>query len=909
MTRLYRLMLFAYPAPIRRTFGGDMVELFSDLVREERRQRGPLAALWVTLRTFFDLPLSAAQARRTSEADAAASRSPRTGNHGTPHAAAPRDPRRAPRLGLVDELVRGLRHTIRSLRRSPGFAGVVVFTLAVGIGANTVMFTVLDGILLSPLPYHEPDRLVRLYTASPERPNTKEFIPGTAFLAYREQGDIFEGLAAVYSYRQAGADLTSGDETQRIVMMPTSAGYFAVLGVEPLMGREFLPEEETGDTNIAVISYGLWQSAFAGDPDVLGKDIDLQGAPHTVVGVMPAGFRNPIGWDVDLWRPENLQPGGRNNWGNFYLSAVGRLREGVTLEEARAKLEALGVAMFEEEPRSHGTYATIYPLLKDTVGDNSRMLWVLMGAVAMVLLIACVNVASLFLVRSAERWKELAIRAALGAGRHRLIGQMLTESLVLGAAGGVGGLLLSFAGIRGVIALSPETLPRVAELAIDTRIFAFATAVSLLTGLLFGIAPALRLSRPDLDRTLRESDRGNSGGTAHRRLRGALVVAEIAIALVLLFGAGLLTKSFGRLVEVDLGVQTGGVLTYEVHLPASRYPEARDRIAFYDRYFERVRSIAGVEAVGATSYLPAEGRYHSWGLGRRDQDLDDNDSWTGTDVRVVDGDYLELMGIELIRGRKFDAGDTLEVFENDAGAVLINETLAERAFPDRDPLGIKVTFGSEDFEVVGIVSDTAYDPLGSTSPKVYIGHDQFADNRNWAMIQTVRTSVEPASIVGQLRAALQEVDAQLVVYKVRTMDDVVARGIAPQRFTMALMMGFAAAALLLAAVGIYGVLSYTVAQRTHEIGIRMALGADRSAVRAMIMRQGMTLAGAGVVLGIAGSLALAGWLSSLLFEVEPGDPVVLAAVAATLALVAALSGYLPARRATAVDPIQALRQE
>jgi len=713
----------------------------------------------------------------------------------------------------------------------------------------------------------------------------------------------------VYSYRQSGADLTSGDETQRIVMMPTSSGYFEILGVEPLMGREFLPEEETGDANIAVISYGLWQSAFAGEADVLGRDIDLQGVPHTVVGVMPAGFRNPIGWDVDLWRPENLQPGGRNNWGNHYLSSVGRLREGVSLEEARTKLEALGVAMFEEEPMTYGAYATIYPLLEDTVGDNSRMLWVLMGAVGMVLLIACVNVASLFLVRSAERWKELAIRAALGAGRARLVGQMLTESLVLGVVGGVAGLLLSFAGLRAVIALSPDSLPRVAELAIDTRIFAFATAVSLLTGLLFGIAPALRLSRPDLDRTLRENDRGNSGGKAHRRLRGALVVAEISIALVLLFGAGLLTKSFGRLAEVDLGVQTGGVLTYEVHLPTARYPEAPDRIAFYDRYFEQVRSIAGVESVGATSYLPAEGRYHSWGLGRRDQDLDNDDSWTGTDVRVVDGDYLDLMGIELVRGRTFDTGDTLEAFENDAGAMLINESLAERAFPDRDPLGAEVTFGRANFGVVGIVSDTAYDSFGSTSPKVYIPHDQYAGDRNWAMIQTVRTSVEPASIVGQLRAELREVDAQLVLYKVRAMDDVVARGIAPQRFTMALMMGFAATAMLLAAVGIYGVLSYSVAQRTHEIGIRMALGADRSSVRAMVLRQGMALTGAGVVLGITGALALTGWLSSLLFEVEPGDPVVLAGVAVTLALVAALSGYLPARRATAVDPIQALRRE
>ena len=907
MTRLYRLLLYAYPAPVRQTFGPDMAELFADLLREEQARGGLFAALSVLLRTLRDLPISAFAARLQEEGEAAGGSPGDNAEPATGSRRPPVDPRRGGR-GIIDSVAHNLRYSARSLLRSPAFAIVVVFTLAVGIGANTVMFTVLDGILLSPLPYEEPERLVRLYAATPQRPDAKQFVPGSGFLAYREQTDVFERLAAVYSYRQTGADLTSGDETQRIVMMPASAGYFAVLGIEPMMGREFLPEEETGDTNVAVISYGLWQAAFAGDPAILGRDIDLQGVPHTVVGVMPAGFRNPIGWDVDLWRPENLQPGGRNSWSNYYLSAVGRLREGVTIEQGQEKLKALGVSMYEEEPRTYETYAAIYPLLDDTVGETRTMLWVLMGAVGMVLLIACVNVASLFLVRSSERWKELAIRAALGAGRRRLVGQMLTESVILGVAGGLGGLLLSIAGLQAVIAMTGDSLPRVAELGVDTGMLIFATAVSVLTGLLFGIAPALRFSRPNLERTLRDDDRGHSGGKAQRRLRGALVVAEVSLALVLLFGAGLLTKSFQQMVDVELGVDTGGVLTYEVHLPTSRYPEARDRIGFYDRFFARVEAIGGVEMIGATSYLPSEGRYHTWSLGREDLDLEDDNSWTGTDVRVVDGRYLELMGVQLVRGRMFDGTDSLETFENDRGAVLLNESWAALAFPDRDPLGVEVTFGGDDFRVVGIVADTAYDPLGSTSPKVYTTHDQFAGDRNWAMIQTVRTTIEPAAIAGQLRAELRTVDPQLVLYKVRTMDVVVARGIAPHRFSMTLMTGFAAIALLLAAVGIYGVLSYTVAQRTHEIGIRMALGADRAVVRGLVMRQGLLLAGLGLAFGTAGALTLTRWLSSLLFEVQPRDPLVLGGVALTLALVAAFAGYLPARRATSVDPIQALRK-
>ncbi len=908
MIRLYRLFLVAYPARVRESLGRDMQELFADLCREERRRRGWTATASVIVRTFAELPFSAIAARRSNAG--AHSHQPTAGHERSSSKSspfrrrAPLDPRNGGKAGLLDAAIHNLRYATRNLRRSPGFATVVILTLALGIGAITVVFTVVNGVLLSPLPYESPERLVRLYTARPENLEQRQFVPGSGFLAFREQTDLFEGLGTLYTYRETSVDLIRDDNSQRIVMMPISSRLLEILGVEPLLGREFLPEEETGASTVAMISYGLWQSAFAGDPDILGRNIDLQGFPHTVVGVLPPGFRNPIGGSVDLYRPDNMQPGGRNSWGNFYLSVIGRLRPGVTIEQAHDQLDALVAGIAVDEPRATNVRARLVPLLEDTVGHTSTMLWVLMAAVGMVLMIACVNVANLFLARSADRWKELAIRAALGAGRRRLVAQMLTESLLLGAAGGVAGLLLSFAGLRAVIAFSPDNLPRLSELGIDFQIFAFAAAVSLLTGLVFGIAPALHFSRPQLERTLRNDSRGNTRGNTGR-LRDGLVIAEVAISLVLLLGAGLLTKSFMRVLDVDLGIGTESVLTYEVHLPQSRYAEPQQRIAFYDRFFARARSIADVQGIGAVSYLPTEGRYHIWGLGRADLDLEDDDAWTAADVRIVDGDYLELMGIQLLRGRSFEPSDTLESQK----VILINEALAAAHFTDRDPLGTPVGFSDAPFEVVGIVSDTAFDPLGATSPKVYVSHAQYADDRNWAMIQTVRTSGDPLAIVGQLRAELGEIDSQLVLYRIRTMQDVVDRGISPQRFSMLLMITFAAAAVALAAIGIYGVLSYTVSQRTREIGIRMALGADVRKLRGMVMRQCLALTTTGLLLGVILSMGLTSWLASMLFEVEPGDPFVLAVVAAGLVTIATLAGYLPARRATAVDPMTALRRE
>jgi len=754
-------------------------------------------------------------------------------------------------------------YAIRGLTLRPGFTAVVLITLAVGIGASTLVFSVVDGILLSPLPYEEPDRLVRIYQMWPRTPPEFGFLGGAPFREYRELDDLFEGVGALYTYSQHGADIMVDGEPERILVMPISAGAFEVLGVQLLVGREFERDEEYEEAGIAIISHGLWQRYFGGDPDVLGRSFELDGIPHAVVGVMPSDFRNPIGFQVDAWVPLQLLPVADgyepNDWDNHYLSAVGRLRAGVTIEQAHARLDSLVPAYEERYEKVYGQTARLVPLLEDKVGHTATMLWVLMGSAGMVLLIACVNVANLYLVRSADRSKELAIRAALGAGRRRLALQMLSESLLLGLLGGLAGLLLSFSGLRALVALSPGNLPRIEDLGIDLRVFAFATAVSVLTGLLFGMAPALRFSRPGVERNLREDGGRVSGGRSVRQMRRTLVVAEVALALILLFGAGLLTRSFVSLLAVDQGIQPDGVLTYEVHLPDDRYPEGAQRVAFYDELFGRVEAIPGIEAVGAVSFLPTEGDYHQWGLRRLDIDPESDEARSGPNVRVIDGDYLDVMGIRLERGRSFGPGDTLE----SPKVMLINEVVAEQLYPDRDPIGAPVRLSGRPYEVVGVISSSARDPFGNVGHDVYLAHDQYADNRNWAMKQTVRVAGDPLAVVGQIRAALREVDPSLVVYRVRTMDGVIEAGISPQRFAMALMTAFAGVAMLLAAVGIYGVLAYTVAQRTREIGIRMALGADGAKVRVMVLREALALAAIGVVLGVAGSLALSGWLASL----------------------------------------------
>jgi len=811
----------------------------------------------------------------------------------------------------MDHLIRDLRTTFRSIRKRPGFSSVVIITLAMGIGANTAVFSIFNGVLLRPLPYAEPEDLVRIYQQW-EDAETGEisygfnYFTGLDYLDHRAQTEIFEGVAAFYTYREMGSDLTGGDRPERIVRMPVSSEFFQVLGVSPVRGRAFSRDEERLGVPLAVLSHGLWQRHFAGADDVLNRTLMLDGLVHEVVGVMPRGFQGPMGRQVEVWTPENLDPAhDRNSRSNHYLSVVARLAPGVTLPQARDRMGVLMRRIYETESVEEGVWLSqIVPLHEDRVGESRATLLVLLAAVALVLLSTCVNVANLFLVRSLSRAQELAVRVALGSGRGGLIRQLLSESMALALLGGLLGLGLAWSGIRALLALAPEGLPRITEISLNGPVLLFTLAVSVVTGLVFGLAPTLRLSRPDLVGDLRDGGRGSTGGRDHHRLRSVLVVSEVAVALVLLVGAGVLIRSFQALTEVDLAVRVEGVLTYEVHLPDVRYAQGEDRVLFYQDLFPRVESIPGVQSVGATSWLPVQGRYHDWGVTRVEGEELSGD-WNGSDMRMVAGDYFEVLGIDLIQGRYLGPQDRAD---SDPVCV-INRFIQERDFPEGDPVGKLLYAAGSPRTVVGVVEDVPHDAVGSGSPQTYIHHNQFASNRNWALIQTVAFEGDSGALVSAIREELRRVDPDLVLFRVRTMESVLAGGIARERFSMLLMGVFSVMALLLAAIGIYGVLSYLVSQRSHEIGIRMALGAAPRDVRRLVVGQGMVLAGVGIGAGMLAALFLGRWLRSMVFQVEVTDPWVFGLVAVGLTVTTWVSAYLPARRATRVDPAAAFRGE
>ena len=814
-----------------------------------------------------------------------------------------------------------VRFAMRSfLGKNRSLALVCLLTLALGIGANTALFSVLKAVVLEPLPYPDSDRLVQLLVDWPQFDAFGiAYHPGPDYLDYRDNLESFESLACLYTYSPEGFNLSQDGSSLHITRLKVSQGYFETLGVLPRIGRTFsrqenllagaIDPERSSDYSparqLAILSHGLWMRHFEGDPLALGRDIQLSGLPYAVIGVLPPGFQDPLLGEVDVFVPHNLSPGGYNSRGNHYLSIIGRLKPGVSLQAAQQEMNALTTALKEQHPQHQDRVTNLSPLKEMLVGDLGGTLWVLTAAVATLLLAACFNVANLLLAWGASRRKELAVRSALGSSRRRIVRQLLTESLILSILGGLTGLAVAFFGVRALIALRPESLPAVAQVRFDGWIFLFCMGAALVTGLLFGLAPAFRASRSDLESALREGGRDNADGSG-RRLRQVLVGAQLALAVVLLVGAGLLAKSFMGILRQDLGFESSNLLTYRVNLPQSRYEDPSRRVEFYQNLHQRLESLPGVRFAGSISRLPVSGPYHSWGFRIPERPQDDDSSRGNAQIRVVDGRFFEALGIRLQRGRLFDSTDR----DDAPPVILVNRALAKTYFPGEEILGKQLLAGGgTPRTVVGIIEDVRHLHLQPASAKVYLPHTQFGSNRNWGLYQVVASDGPVSGLPGLIRRQVARLDPQLAVYDLRSMEEVAAAGISQQRFATILMGLFSASALLLAAVGLFGVLSHAVSSRRREIGIRMALGANNRRVRHLVVRQGMTVALSGLLVGTAAAFGLSRFLASMVHQVSVTDPAVFLLMAGFLCLVSWAVAYLPARRATRVDPIRVLREE
>jgi putative ABC transport system permease protein len=810
-------------------------------------------------------------------------------------------------LRWFERLWQDVRFGARTLAKNPGFTAVAVAALALGIGANSAIFSVVNTVLLRPLPFKDPGRLVMVW----EKGNADEFpINSTSaanFIDWRDQSRVFEGVAVM---RRASFNLTGAGEPVRVDGRRVSTNMFRLLGVEPQLGRAFLPEEDDpGATGVVILSHGLWQRRFGSDPGVVGAPVNMNGRSYTVVGVMPPQFQFPSRQD-ELWVPIAFNPQEATNRGNNSYEVLGRLRPGVSLEQAQAEMNAIAARLKQQYPDVVKSDASVVVSLHEQmVGDIKPALLVLLGAVGFVLLAACANVANLLLARAAVRRKEIALRTALGAGRLRLVRQFLTESLLLAALGGAAGLLLSFWGVNLLKSFIPENISEVSAVNVDGRVLVFTLLVSLATGLIFGLVPAAQASNFDLNEMLKEGGRDSSFGRAGNRVRGLLVIAEVAVSLVLLVGAGLLINSFMRLRHLDPGFRADDLLTMSVVLPQQKYPDHARRSAFFSELTSRVGALPGVRSAAVTNWIPLTMQGDTFGVSVEGRPDPGPDKRPDVITRVISPGYFNTMGIQLLRGRQFD--EQLDR-EDSMPVAVVSETTARRLWPGEDPLGKRIQPGNADpdgwIEVVGVVNDVRQFELTSEPRlQMYLPYVQF----QWFVPRqlVVKTGVEPASLAAAVRKAVWELDKDQPVSDVRTMEEVLSASIARQRFSTLLLGVFAALALALAAVGIYGVMSYAVAQRTREIGIRMALGAQAGSVLRLMLRQGLKLASAGVVLGLAGALLLTRLMSSMLFGVSATDPLTLATISLVLVGVTLLASYVPARRAARVDPLIALRYE
>jgi putative ABC transport system permease protein len=810
----------------------------------------------------------------------------------------------------VNNLGNDLRYGFRMLVKSPGSTAVAMIALALGIGANSAIFSVVNAVLLRPLPYKDPGRLVVLWETKLSKGILQEQVSPPDYRDWSEQQRGFEKVAAL---REQPAVLTGGQLPERLETALVSPSAFELLGVRAALGRTFLSEEaEPGRDRVALLGYGFWQRRFGGDPGILGKKAIVDGNSLTIVGVMPSGFRL-LDTPSELWMPYTLDAKELSQRGFRTLRVIGRLKPGVSLDQASAEMRSIAGRVEQQYPDTNAGYSTKVVALRDQlVGDIGPTLWTLLGAVVFVLLIACANVASLLLARGGSRDKEIVLRMALGANPARLLRQLLTESVLLALAGGLLGLALAAWSISVLARFGPANLPRLEEINIDWRVLAFTLTVSLATGILFGLAPALLTVRSDLNSVLKTSGRGNTGSRSRARWRNALVASEIASCVVLLTGAGLLIRSFLRLESVNPGFQPDHVLTMQIALPETRY--SGEKVAlFYHQLVDRMRALAGVQYAGIARNLPLSGADASLNFVVENQPVESAAEQSRAKYRAASADYFAALGIPLVRGRYFDRTDG----EKTPGVVILNNTMARRFWPNEDPIGkrLKAGFdGSQWCTIVGIVGDVKHTGLdAATNAEMYYHYLQIPPELmgfvEGTMTLVLRTQGEPNSMVSAVRGEVQRLDADLAVFNVKTMQDLVGGSLAQPRFRTLLLGVFAVVALILAATGLYGVIAYAVTQRTNELGVRMALGAQNSDVLKMVVGEGAQLAAIGIGVGLVVAVPLMRIISRLLFGVNAYDPLTFLGTCCVILLVALAASYLPALKAIKVDPLVALRQE